>query len=266
MAVPVAGRGSITVLVADSNQTQSQLLSSALRRQGFRVTNCGASVAECIREIELHAVEIVLLRDGFPGDDRGRYEMLRALHATFPEVGLILLLDSYDRDLVVNALRSGAQGLFCLTHESFKSLCRCVVSVHKGQIWANTEQFRYVIDALALSPALHVINAKGEDLLTQREQQVVALVAEGISNREIARQLAITENTVKKALLRIYDKLGVSNRVELVLYALSHQENFSAAQAAATTQSNGKARTGAKIENGRETLEALAVPEPEIAM
>ena len=68
-----------------------------------------------------------------------------------------------------------------------------------------------------------VINAKGEGLLTAREDQVMNLVAEGLGNREIALQLGITENTVKKSLLRIYDKLGVSNRVELVLYALTHR-------------------------------------------
>jgi DNA-binding CsgD family transcriptional regulator len=59
--------------------------------------------------------------------------------------------------------------------------------------------------------------------LTAREEQVVNLVAEGIGNREIGEQLGIKENTVKKSLLRIYDKLGVSNRVELVLYALTHR-------------------------------------------
>lgn len=64
---------------------------------------------------------------------------------------------------------------------------------------------------------------KGEGLLTPREEQVVNLVAEGIGNREIAQQLGIRESTVKKSLLRIYDKLGVSNRVELVLYALTHR-------------------------------------------
>jgi DNA-binding CsgD family transcriptional regulator len=69
-----------------------------------------------------------------------------------------------------------------------------------------------------------VVNAKGEGLLTARENQVVNLVAEGGGNREIASQLGITENTVKKSLLRIYDKLGVSNRVELVLYALTHRD------------------------------------------
>jgi len=59
--------------------------------------------------------------------------------------------------------------------------------------------------------------ARGEALLTPREDQVVNLVAEGIGNRDIAQQLGIKENTVKKSLMRIYDKVGVSNRVELVL-------------------------------------------------
>jgi DNA-binding NarL/FixJ family response regulator len=123
-------------------------------------------------------------------------------------------------------MRSGARGLFCRACQPFKALCRCIYAVHAGQIWANTEQLHYLIDALAMTTPTHLINAKGEELLTEREEQVVAHVAEGISNREIAEQLYIKENTVKKALLRIYDKLGVSNRVELVLYALAHRENY----------------------------------------
>jgi DNA-binding CsgD family transcriptional regulator len=74
-----------------------------------------------------------------------------------------------------------------------------------------------------LAPPTRVINAKGEGVLTPREDQVVSLVAEGIVNREIAQQLGVKENTVKKSLLRIYDKVGVSNRVELVLYALANR-------------------------------------------
>jgi len=102
------------------------------------------------------------------------------------------------------------------------STCSFTV-VYQGHFWANTEQMGYVIAALTSAPMSRVIGAKGEGLLTPREEQVVNLVAEGIGNREIAQQLGIKENTVKKSLLRVYDKLGVSNRVELVLYALSHR-------------------------------------------
>jgi len=69
---------------------------------------------------------------------------------------------------------------------------------------------------------VHVINSKGRVVLTPREEQTANLATEGLNNREIARQLNLIENTVKKSLLRIYVKIGVSNRVELVLCALSH--------------------------------------------
>ena len=109
---------------------------------------------------------------------------------------------------------------------SFKSLCRCITRVHQGQYWTNTEP--YLIDALSIGPSIHLINSRGDVVLTPREEQTVHLVTEGLNNREIARELNLKENTVKKSLLRIYDKLGVSNRVELVLYALSHREERAA--------------------------------------
>ena len=218
-----ASRDCIRVLVADSNQTQSQLLSSALRRQpGMRVTCCRGDLADCLHAMRTVPVDIVLLGDGPTGHEH-LIDTLRSLHANYSNVGLILLLDSYDRNLVVQAMRAGARGLFCRASQAFRALCRCIGVVHQGQFWANTEQVGYVIEALSSSAPARVINSRGEGLLTPREDQVVNLVAEGIGNREIAAQLGIKENTVKKSLLRIYDKLGVSNRVELVLYALTHR-------------------------------------------
>lgn len=218
-----AGRDFIRVLVADSNQTQSQLLASALRRQsGFRVACCGSELNSCLRALRETQIDVVLLGDDPAGQD-ALIETLRALHANYSQVGLILLLDSYDRNLVVHAMRSGARGLFCRACQPFKALCRCISVVYQGQFWANTEQMTFVIEALNSSTPSRVVNAKGEGLLTEREDQVVSLVAEGIGNREIGQQLGIKENTVKKSLLRIYDKLGVSNRVELVLYTLTHR-------------------------------------------
>jgi len=213
----------ISVVVADSNQTQSQLLCGALRRQGtFKVAACEANLADCLSTLESDPVGVLLLADGL-ADDRDRlYELLRGVHTSYQNIAIVLLLDNYDRELVVNSLRAGARGLFCLASMPFKSLCRCIISVHQGQYWTNTEQMRFVIDALSIAPSLHVINSRGQVVLTPREEQTVNLVTEGLNNRDIARQLNLKENTVKKSLLRIYDKVGVSNRVELVLYALSH--------------------------------------------
>jgi DNA-binding NarL/FixJ family response regulator len=165
---------------------------------------------------------VLLLADGITDDRERLYELLRSVHSGHPNLAIVLLLDNYDRELVVNSLRAGARGLFCLAEMPFKSLCRCITSVHQGQYWTNTEQMRFLIDALSISPSVHLINSRGHVVLTPREEQTVHLVTEGLNNREIARELNLKENTVKKSLLRIYDKLGVSNRVELVLYALSH--------------------------------------------
>ena len=219
-----ASRELIRVLLADSNQTQSEVMGSALRRHpAFQVTCCRAEMSECLRALELEPAQIVLIGNG-TNDNRELLGMVRGLHTAYPGIGIILLLDGYDRDLVVDAMRCGARGLFSLALQSFKALCRCISCVHHGQIWASTEQLKYVIDALSVNPSMHVIDARGKGLLTSREEEVVALVAEGIGNRDIAEKLKIKENTVKKALLRIYDRLGVSNRVELVLYALTHRE------------------------------------------
>ena len=215
----------VSVLVADSNQTQSQLLCGALRRQGtFKVAGCRAELSECLSVLESDRADVLLLADGLTNDRERLYELLRGVHSTYPNLAIVLLLDNYDRELVVNSLRAGARGLFCLASMPFKSLCRCITSVHEGQYWTNTEQMRYVIDALSIGHSVHLINSRGHLVLTPREEQTVNLVTEGLNNREIARELSLKENTVKKSLLRIYDKLGVSNRVELVLYALSHRE------------------------------------------
>ena len=215
----------ISVLVADSNQTQSQLLCGALRRQGtFRVASSRAELSACLSVLERGLADVLLLADGAT-DDRDRlYELLRGVHSGYSNLATILLLDDYDRELVVNSFRAGARGLFCLASMPFKSLCRCITSVHQGQYWADTEQMRYLIDALSIGPSVRLINSRGQVVLTPREEETVSLVTEGLNNREIARALNLKENTVKKSLMRIYEKLGVSNRVELVLYALSHSQ------------------------------------------
>jgi DNA-binding NarL/FixJ family response regulator len=94
--------------------------------------------------------------------------------------------------------------------------------VAAGQIWANTEQLNYVMDLISEVPSLRILNARGGRLLTPREEQVVALVAEGLGNRQIAGELNLSQHTIKKYLFRIFEKLGISTRVELVLYAVNN--------------------------------------------
>jgi DNA-binding NarL/FixJ family response regulator len=198
-------------------------------------------LSECLSVLEADPVDVLVLEEGLTNHRERLYELLRAVQG-YRNLATVLLLDNYDRELVVNSLRAGVRGLFCLASMPFKSLCRCITSVHQGQYWTNTEQMRYVIDALSMGPSVRLINSRGQVVLTPREEQTVALVTEGLTNREIARELNLKENTVKKSLLRIYDKLGVSSRVELVLYALSHWH-------ARTSDSVQQARTPESVQD-----------------
>jgi DNA-binding NarL/FixJ family response regulator len=150
---------------------------------------------------------------------------VRWLRVSYPNVAPVLLAESDDRELVVNALRAGAKGIFLFTHTPFPLLCKCIHCVFRGQIWLNSQQMNYVLDALSEVPTLRVVNSAGRLLLTPREEQVVALVADGLTNRGVASELGLSEHTIKKYLLRIFDKVGISSRVELVLNAMSHGEN-----------------------------------------
>jgi DNA-binding NarL/FixJ family response regulator len=213
----------IGVLVADSNQMQCQLLVGALRRRPeFRVSSCGVDMNLILRAVADFQVDVILMNADHPklaGQDMAN---VRRLHLAHPQIAKVLVLSESNRDSVVNAFRSGVKGLFCFADYPFRLLCKCIQSVHQGQVWANSQQLQYLVETVTHVPSLRVVNAHGVGLLTPREEQVVALVADGFSNREVARELGLSEHTVKKYVFHIFDKLGMSSRVELALYAVSH--------------------------------------------
>jgi DNA-binding NarL/FixJ family response regulator len=214
---------SVGVLVADSNQMQCQLLVNALRRRSeFCVSSCGLDSEAILETLASASIHVVILNAERTGGRWQDMTIVRRLHLAHPDIPKILLLDAYNRELVVSAFRSGVKGLFCFSAYPFRLLCKCILSVRHGQVWVNNEQLLYLLEGLAQVPSLRMVNAQGLKLLTPREEQVVALVADGLSNREVARELNLSEHTVKKYLFRIFDKLGISSRVELVLYAVSH--------------------------------------------
>jgi len=215
----------IRVLIADSGPLQSQLLTRALRsRRDFQVSAVALDRTALDNFLQSDAADVVLIT-GSHLPDLG---LLRWLHISYPQVAPVFLASNDDRELVVNALRAGARGIFLFTRAPFRMLCKCINCVSRGEIWINNQQMHYVLDALSEVSTLRVVNANGNSLLTPREEQVVALVADGLSNREVAVELGLSEHTIKKYLLRIFDKVGISSRVELVLYAMSHGENRAA--------------------------------------
>jgi DNA-binding NarL/FixJ family response regulator len=213
----------VHVLIADSNRMQAQLLSSALRRHSeFHITICPADSIAILRAVTIEPPRVAVLSLSAPADVSETLLALRRFHLEHPEIPKIVLVDACDRDLAISAFRSGARGIFAINEANLRLLCRCLLRVAAGQIWANTEQLNYLMEVISEVPSVRVLNSRGNSILTPREEQVVALVAEGLGNRQIARDLILSEHTVKKYLFRIFEKLGVSSRVELVLYAVNN--------------------------------------------
>jgi DNA-binding NarL/FixJ family response regulator len=97
--------------------------------------------------------------------------------------------------------------------------CRCTMVCSSAAI--GNEDFEHLLTALINTKPLQFNNKDGMPLLTRREEDVVRLVADGLKNREIAQRLKLKEHSIRNYLYRIFDKLGVSTRVELILYAFS---------------------------------------------
>ncbi|MFZ0738895.1 MAG: response regulator transcription factor [Candidatus Acidiferrales bacterium] len=209
--------------IADSSLIAGRLLSEQFKRHSdFAVVSCAndrASLLSSVRQIK-SAVALISadLQDGLLSG----LAALREVHEADPELRPILLFDRPEPHLVMEGLRAGARGVFSRCNFNFATLRKCVRRVCEGQIWIGNAELEYVLESLTQTRPLRVIGPDGSNLLSRREEEVMRLVAEGLGNREIAELLNLSEHTVKNYLFHIFDKLGISNRVELVLYAVSN--------------------------------------------
>jgi two-component system nitrate/nitrite response regulator NarL len=211
----------VRVLVADNTRIHTQLLADALARdRGLDVSSADSDSSGVIAAAAAHKTEVLLISSNLDEESQRVFEVLRELRASYPHIRAVMLLDSSKRDFILHAFRAGARGIFS-RHDSVDSLCKCVRSVHEGQIWATSVQMSYAVEALASSPNVKAVDANGLDLLSKREMEVVRSLAEGLTNREIAERLGLSQHTIKNYLFRVFDKLGVSSRVELLFMTLS---------------------------------------------
>jgi DNA-binding NarL/FixJ family response regulator len=210
----------IRVMAADSTRMNSQLLADVLARdKRFQVLETQLSAATILAAAASEKPDVALLSPLLENDPKLGFQVARQLHAAHPATRIVMLLDRSERSSAVEAFRAGASGIFCRS-ESLKFLPRCISCVHSGQVWANSHELKYLLDALSQAmPGRRAGNTADVSILSKREQDVVSGVADGLSNREIAHRLKLTEHTVKNYLFRIFDKLGVSSRVEVVLYS-----------------------------------------------
>jgi DNA-binding NarL/FixJ family response regulator len=216
----------VRVLVVDSTPLTARLIATSLRRdRGLEVADAsGNSVAATAARLNS---EVIILSAHPEGKQNKGFDLLKQLRVELPRTRVVMLLDRDERDAVVTAFRSGVRGLFCRDN-NLKMLVRCVHKVHEGQLWVSSRQLEFLLEAIACAPATRLVDNQGTTLLSKREQEVVRWLSEGLTNSQIARELNLGENTVKNYLFRIYNKLGVSSRVEVVLYA-AHQSTKSTA-------------------------------------
>ena len=204
----------------------AQTMSRALKaqRKQFAVVGCAHTPEELLKQISEHHPDVAVISAFLHGEPNVGLKVVRELNVSGSTTLPVVLLDCADPKQVFEAFSAGAKGVVC-RDDSFEALCKCIKCVHAGQIWADSTQLQWIFKALAeRAPApTPIVSAKGLPLLTKREEQIAHLVAEGMSNDDISSKLGVTPHTVKNHLFRIYEKLGVSNRVELVLYALRLQ-------------------------------------------
>jgi two-component system, NarL family, nitrate/nitrite response regulator NarL len=181
----------------------------------------GRQVLEVIQQLE---PDILLLDLKMPGLDG--LATLQRLQAAKNKTRVIVLTASDDKNEFVQAMKLGTSGIV-LKQTATELLIKSIRKVHAGEIWLDSHTTAAVIrqfvandEPPAPAPVQSAPRDRERSPLSQREREIVALVAQGFKNKEMAEKMFISEQTVKNHLHNIFDKLGVSDRLELALYAI----------------------------------------------
>jgi DNA-binding NarL/FixJ family response regulator len=177
-----------------------------------------------LTDIERTRPETVLLMPEVSDSGMCDCDIIARIRAAAPDATVIVLYERRSRNAVLAAFQQGAKGVFSIHDSSLDDLGRCIQHVHTGHVWASWRDLEWLVQAAdennGVSNKTRFVDSRGNPILSHREEEVVALLMAGLPNREIAQTLNLSEHTVKNYLFRIYDKLGISSRTELLVYAM----------------------------------------------
>jgi two-component system, NarL family, nitrate/nitrite response regulator NarL len=209
----------IRVVVADDHAIFREGVCRLVERAGDIVVVGEAENGEqALRLVTKLKPDILLLDLRMPGKD-GLSVLEEINFDSYPTRVIVVTAAEEDRD-IVRAMRLGARGVL-LKQSASELLVKSIYKVHAGEIWLDNKMTNDVVEAFKKSSTFG--QRRDKPLLSEREREIVQLVAQGYRNREIGEKLFISEQTVKNHLHNIFDKLGVSDRLELALYAIHHR-------------------------------------------
>ncbi len=206
----------IRILLADDHAVLRQGLAQALNMQpDMNVVAQAGNGAEAVRLVQAHQPDVALLDINMPEMDG--VEATRQITAVAPQTGVIILTMYRRDDYVVDAIRAGASG-YLLKEVELDEVLAAIRAVARGEAVMAPAIAGRVLAALRRPRAAPT--PPGETLLTEREIEALRLLAEGLTNQEIAARLSLAEKTIRNRLSLIFRKLHLENRTQAVLYAL----------------------------------------------
>ena len=214
------GENLIRIVIADDHPIFRDGLRKLLSlEEDFRVVAEAKDGQEVLDVLEQHDPDILLLDLKMPGLDG--LTALQRLQNSKARTKVIVLTASEDKNQFVQAMKFGTSGIV-LKQTATDLLIKSIRKVHAGEIWLDSHTTAAVMRQFSAPADPSPIGGRDRERspLSQREREIVALVAQGFKNKEMAEKMFISEQTVKNHLHNIFDKLGVSDRLELALYAI----------------------------------------------
>jgi len=210
----------IRIVIADDHPIFRDGLRKLLSlEEDFRVVAEARDGKEVLEVLEEHQPDILLLDLKMPGLDG--LTALQKLQNSRTKTKVIVLTASEDKNQFVQAMKFGTCGIV-LKQTATDLLIKSIRKVHAGEIWLDSHTTAAVMRQFSSPMESVPLGSRDRDRspLSQREREIVVLVAQGFKNKEMAEKMFISEQTVKNHLHNIFDKLGVSDRLELALYAI----------------------------------------------